>query len=129
MPRDELMDVRSWRGAVRRRPKPAGLPPLDGEGFAAELHAVHRDSEGNLAMIGLLFPQGKASSPIQDRLDIASDPGAFVDLSNGPAVPDYVLDSLNYYGYGGSLPTPPCTQGVRWIVIPRYRHSFWGASH
>ena len=90
---------------------------VDGESFAAELHLVHRDSEGNLAVVGLLFRLGKSSSLIQNLLDVAPDTGASVALNNGPIAPDYVPVSLNYYGYEGSLTTPPCTQGVRWIVM------------
>ena len=34
---------------------------IDGESFAAELHLVHSDADGNLAVIGLVFEQGPPS--------------------------------------------------------------------
>ncbi len=90
---------------------------LDGEHFAAELHLVHQDSAGNLAVVGLLFRIGDQSPIVQSLLDVAPDVGALVDLNGGPAAVEYVPDNLDHYGYDGSLTTPPCTEGVRWIVM------------
>ena len=90
---------------------------LDGEHFAAELHLVHRDSAGNLAVVGLLFRIGDHSPIVQNLLGVAPDVGALVDLNGGPAAVEYVPNNLDHYGYDGSLTTPPCTEGVRWIVM------------
>ncbi len=90
---------------------------LDGEQFAAELHLVHQNRDGNLAVVGLLFRLGEHSPLVQKLLDAAPDVGVSVDLSAGPFAADYVPDNLNHYGYDGSLTTPPCTEGVRWIVM------------
>ena len=90
---------------------------LDGESFAAELHLVHQDASGNLAVVGLLFRAGEPSPIIQGLIDAAPDAGASVELHDGPASSGYVPDILDYYGYSGSLTTPPCTEGVRWIVM------------
>ena len=90
---------------------------LDGESFAVELHLVHQDSSGELAMVGLLFRIGDHSPIVQNLLDVAPDVGALVDFNGGPSAVEYVPNDLNYYGYDGSLTTPPCTEGVRWIVM------------
>ena len=90
---------------------------LDGEHFAAELHLVHQYSAGNLTVVGLLFRIGDQSPIIQSLLHVAPDVGALVDLNGGPAAVEYVPDNLDHYGYDGSLTTPPCTEGVRWIVM------------
>ncbi len=90
---------------------------VDGESFAAELHLVHEDAEGNLAVIGLLFRLGEPSPLVQALLDTAPETGATAQLGSGVDAADFVPDQLDYYGYGGSLTTPPCTEGVRWIVI------------
>ena len=88
---------------------------LDGESLAAELHLVHQDGDGNLAVVGLLFRLGEPSSMVQELIDAASDVGTAVDLEHGLAARSFIPDSLGYYGYNGSLTTPPCTEGVRWI--------------
>ena len=57
----------------------------DGEHFAAELHLVHQDSAGNLAVVGLLFRIGDHSPIVRNLLAVAPDVGALVDLNSGPA--------------------------------------------
>lgn len=90
---------------------------LDGKSFATELHLVHQDADGNLAVVGLLFRTGEPSPIIQSLIDAAPDVGASVGLDDGPASSGCVPGILDYYGYSGSLTTPPCTEGVRWIVM------------
>ena len=90
---------------------------LDGESLAAELHLVHQDGDGNLAVVGLLFRIGEASPIVQGLIAAAPNVGATVDLEDGPAAAGFIPGSPGYYGYNGSLTTPPCTEGVRWIVM------------
>ena len=90
---------------------------LDGEDFAAELHMVHGDPKGNLAVVGLLFRIGEASPLIQNLLDVAPGVGRSASLSGGPSAAGYVPSRLDFLVYDGSLTTPPCTEGVRWVVM------------
>ena len=90
---------------------------LEGDSFATELHLVHQDTGGTLAVIGLLYRLGEANPSVQSIIDLAPTEISSVGLSAGPLAADYIPDSPNYYGYNGSLTTPPCTEGVRWIVM------------
>lgn len=94
-----------------------GEHQINGESFAAELHLVHQDTGGNLAVVGLLFSLGQPSPLVQSLLDAAPDAVGSITLQDGPPAADCVPASLDHFGYDGSLTTPPCSEGVRWIVM------------
>ena len=58
---------------------------VDGESFAAELHMVHADSDGRLAVVGLLFTLGDPSPVAQSILDAAPPPDGTANASISPS--------------------------------------------
>ena len=94
---------------------------VDGESFAAELHLVHSDADGNLAVIGLMFKLGLPSPMVQEILDAAPDAG---DVSLGGFTLNakgYAPDDTGHYRYDGSKTTPPCDEPVDWYVMHRHK--------
>ena len=92
---------------------------IDGESFAAELHLVHSDADGNLAVIGLVFKQGPPSPLVQEILDAAPDAGdvsvdGFTHNAKG-----FAPDDTGHYRYDGSKTTPPYDEPVDWYVTQR----------
>jgi len=88
-----------------------------------EVHCVHQDGEGRLAVVGFLVDAGKAAPNFGKVFEYAPEvgrkaivPGLRVDLSR--ILPD---DLTHFYHYSGSLTTPPCTEGVEWIVMRTHR--------
>ena len=90
---------------------------VDGVSFVAELHLIHEDADGNLAVVGLLFRQGEPSIAVQAILDAA--PAAGESVSDGITLNagEFAPDELSYYRYDGSKTTPPCDEPVDWYVM------------
>jgi carbonic anhydrase len=91
---------------------------LTGQAFGLELHAVHRAADGALAVLGVLFRTGEENpflarylKQLPHRVDDVPIDLAAVDL--GQALPA----ARSYFTYEGSLTTPPCSEGVRWLVM------------
>lgn len=90
---------------------------IDGRAFPLEAHFVHAASDGDLAVIGVLFEEGDAnpaldpiwaSAPIREgevHINAKIDPYAFMPPTVG------------VFRYEGSLTTPPCSETVHWTVM------------
>ena len=91
---------------------------MDGESFAAELHMVHADSNGRLAVVGLLFTLGEPSPVAQSILD-AAPPADGTANASIPLTGSLPTD-LSYYRYDGSKTTPPCDEPVDWHVLRQH---------
>lgn len=90
-----------------------------GKAFEMELHLVHRSPAGALAVIGVLIQAGKRNPVIQRIWD--EIPGA---MNVEKYVPEIEINAekllpqdRNFYQYTGSLTTPPCSEGVQWMVM------------
>lgn len=92
---------------------------LNGKHFPMELHLVHRDAAGNLAVVGVVLEEGSA-----DNDAFAAIFGNLPSEKGTPEPTELTVDAAkllptdhHYTTYSGSLTTPPCTQGVRWLVL------------
>lgn len=91
---------------------------VDGKLFAAELHIVHKNADGGLAVVGILLDEGAQNDALQPFIENlpaeeseASDAGVKINAA------DLLPAMQTTYRYSGSLTTPPCSEGVNWLLM------------
>lgn len=91
---------------------------IDGHQFPMEIHLVHANAQGDLAVLGLMVEEG-AANPLLDTLWAAmpQKAGDHHVLATPVNVADLLPKGRDYYRFAGSLTTPPCSEGVRWLVL------------
>ena len=92
---------------------------VGGKPFPMEAHFVHKDKEGHLGVIGVMFKEGRenlALAEIWNHLPKeAGQHETHADVAvNGR---DLLPRERTFYRYSGSLTTPPCSEGVNWYVM------------
>ncbi|KAI3446496.1 hypothetical protein Pfo_003161 [Paulownia fortunei] len=94
---------------------------VEGRSLKMELHMVHNNSQGQIAVVGILYELGRPDTFLEKFLpNLKSDSEEGIDL--GVVNPwDIKFGSRKYFRYVGSLTVPPCTEGVLWTVLKKVR--------
>lgn len=91
---------------------------INGRQFDMVAHLVHKDAEDRLAVVAVLLDRGSthplvqtvwANLPLEKKELLPAQ--AMIDLNQ------LLPESRLYYTYMGSLTTPPCSEGVLWMVL------------
>lgn len=91
---------------------------IKGKSFPLEAHFVHADAKGNLAVIGVMFKEGKANEGLEKLWkQIPNDIDKPVALKSRVLASEMIPENRDYYRFSGSLTTPPCSEGVRWLLL------------
>lgn len=89
-----------------------------GQAFDMDVHLVHKDVDGRLAVVAVLLERGNAHALIQavwNALPLEKNVAEQATTQIDPAA--LLPEDRRYFTYMGSLTTPPCTEGVLWLVL------------
>lgn len=91
---------------------------IDGKAFDMVAHLVHKNLEGRLAVVAVLLEKGSAQPVVQSvwnnlPLEKGDEIAARLPIDLNRLLPT----ERGYFTYMGSLTTPPCSEGVLWMVM------------
>lgn len=91
---------------------------IHSKSFPLEAHFVHADSKGNLAVIGVMFTEGKANPALAKIWEQLPNEESEPSILKSRILPSELMpENKAYYRFSGSLTTPPCSEGVRWLLM------------
>ena len=91
---------------------------VNGRQFDMVVHLVHKDPQGKLAVVAVLLDRGSAQPLVQTvwnnlPLERGVEQPVRTELDMNHLLPA----DRRYFTYMGSLTTPPCSEGVLWLVL------------
>lgn len=91
---------------------------INGKQHEMVVHLVHTDDSGNKAVVAVLLDQGKTNSLLHTVFqNVPPVKGREDSLRLMINAKDLLPANLSYYTFRGSLTTPPCTEGVTWLIL------------
>ena len=82
-------------------------------------HLVHQDPEGRLAVVAVLLDRGGMAQPLIQTVwnNLPLEKGSEVSVRGDIDMNHLLPADRRYFTYMGSLTTPPCSEGVLWLVL------------
>ncbi|MBI3774536.1 MAG: carbonic anhydrase [Gammaproteobacteria bacterium] len=86
--------------------------------FDMELHLVHKNDKGELAVVGVFMQGGTANQTLEPVwANIPKEINKEATLTAQINVAELLPAKRSFYHFKGSLTTPPCSEGVQWFVM------------
>ncbi|MGI9384916.1 MAG: carbonic anhydrase [Methyloligellaceae bacterium] len=94
---------------------------IDGKRYPMEMHLVHKDASGALAVVGVMLDTGVPNLALEEIWGHLPKQKSAPAHVKGVAINarDLLPADVRYHHYKGSLTTPPCSEGVNWFVLAK----------
>ena len=91
---------------------------IEGEQPAGDIHFVHANEAGELAVIGVFLAEGEANTALAAAFEEFNADEGTRTLEGIIFDPTAVLpETRSFFRFPGSLTTPPCSEGVNWVFM------------
>ena len=90
---------------------------VEGKTYPMELHLVHQDPRGHIVVVAVFMEVGPENALLKQVFDRMPQSGQSMENKGQLNVRNLLPTNTHHYAYRGSLTTPPCTEGVLWIVL------------
>ncbi|MBD8498055.1 carbonic anhydrase [Paenibacillus arenosi] len=92
---------------------------INGKASPLEVHFVHKSADGQLAVLGILIKEGKASTVLSEMWSTLPKKETKTDikLAKTITINQLLPSDKDSFRYAGSLTTPSCSEGIKWTVL------------
>jgi len=91
---------------------------IRGNSYPLEAHLVHADKEGKLTVVAVMYEVGAENKTLAAAWSqMPEHAGDKYRLNTALDINGLLPENRDYYRFNGSLTTPPCSEGVRWLVL------------
>jgi carbonic anhydrase len=91
---------------------------INGRQYDMVAHLVHKDPDGKLAVVAVLLERGRDQALIQNIWNnLPLEKGQPLAAPGLLDMNQLLPEDRSYFTYMGSLTTPPCSEGVLWMVM------------
>ena len=100
-----------------RQGQATGENHVDDSPFPMEMHLVHKNADGGLGVIGVLFEAGEENPLFAEFWNFLPREEGEVPSDLRIDITDVLPGEPHFYAFDGSLTTPPCSEGVKWFLM------------